>query len=305
MGATAFRSGYGKKIIGEGNPLVLLIALNLILFVVLQFIQIVYVLDNHLDSNFDAEVRRFFVWPGEMSALLQQPWVLLTGLFTHTGIWQLIGNMLFLWGFGFILQDLSGQRHTAPLYLYGGWIGGIVYLLSVSLIPAFSGKPVQVIFSGAGASIMSIAAAATRLSPQYRIFPLVGGGIPLWVITLIYLLIDFAGLAGAGFPHHLAHLAGAASGFLYISLLQKGIHAGEWMHTLSHRVMHWFSPSGKAKSDPRQQLFYQTNGRPPFEKKNRITQQKIDALLDKINSKGMSSLTEEEKNFLKKAGEAK
>ncbi|MBU6159295.1 MAG: rhomboid family intramembrane serine protease [Bacteroidetes bacterium] len=305
MGETTFRSGYGKKIIGEGNPLVLLIALNLILFVVLQFIQIVYVLDNHLDSNFDTEVRRYFVWPADFKALLQRPWVLLTGLFTHTGVWQLIGNMLFLWGFGFILQDLSGQRHTTPLYLYGGWIGGILYLFSVSLIPAFAGQLNQVIFSGAGASIMAIAAAATRLSPQYRIFPLVGGGIPLWVITLIYLLIDFAGLAGAGFPHHLAHLAGATVGLLYISLLQKGYQPGQWMHTLSHRVMHWFGPGGKTNKGSRQQLFYQTNGRPPFEKKNRITQQKIDALLDKINLHGISSLTEEEKKFLKKAGEEK
>jgi membrane associated rhomboid family serine protease len=305
MGETAFRSGYGKKIIGEGNPLVLIIALNLILFVVLQFIQIVYVLDNHLDGNFDAEVRRFFVWPSDVSAIIRQPWVILTALFTHTGIWQLIGNMLFLWGFGFILQDLSGQRHTVPLYLYGGWIGGIVYMLSISLVPAFAHQSAPIVFSGAGASIMGIAAAATRLSPQYRIFPLVGGGIPLWIITLIYLLIDFAGLAGAGFPHHLAHLAGAASGFIYITLLQKGVHTGEWMHNLSHRVMHWFSPSRKTNAPTRQQFFYQTNGRPPFQKQNRVTQQKIDALLDKINQHGIASLTEEEKRFLKKAGEEK
>ena len=303
MGETSFRSGYGKKIIGEGNPLVLLIAVNLLLFVVLQFIQIVYVLDHHLEGNFDLEVRRYFVWPSSLPDLLHQPWSLLTGLFTHTGIWQLIGNMLFLWGFGFILQDLSGPRHTAPLYLYGGWIGGIVYMLSVSLIPAFAGNPVQVIFSGAGASIMAIAAAATRLSPQYRIFPLVGGGIPLWIITLIYVLIDFAGLAGAGFPHHLAHLAGATIGLLYISLLQKGYQPGQWMHALTHRVMNLFSPSRTATSQPNSRLFYQTNGRPPFQKKTRISQQKIDALLDKINLHGMESLTEEEKKFLKKAGE--
>ena len=305
MGETAFRSGYGKKIIGEGNPLVLLIAVNLVLFVVLQFIQIVYVLDNHLDGNFDVEVRRYFVWPSDISAIIHQPWVILTGLFTHTGIWQLIGNLLFLWGFGFILQDLSGQRHTAPLYLYGGWIGGFVFMLSVSLIPAFAGQLHQVVFSGAGASIMSIAAAATRLSPQYRIFPLVGGGIPLWIITLIYLLIDFAGLAGAGFPHHFAHLAGAASGFFYITLLQKGVHTGEWMHSLSQKIMNAFGPSRKTKPQPRQKFFYETNGRPPFQKQNHVTQQKIDALLDKINSQGMASLTEEEKKFLKKAGEEK
>jgi len=43
--------------------------------------------------------------------------------------------------------------------------------------------------------------------------------------------------------------------------------------------------------------------RKPYQKTPRITQQKIDELLDKINQQGYSSLSEEERDILKKASQ--
>ncbi|MEP7319853.1 MAG: DUF6576 domain-containing protein, partial [Panacibacter sp.] len=51
-----------------------------------------------------------------------------------------------------------------------------------------------------------------------------------------------------------------------------------------------------------QQKFYKSN-RKPFEKIPRVTQQKLDELLDKINQEGYASLSAEEKEFLKKASQ--
>jgi hypothetical protein len=48
------------------------------------------------------------------------------------------------------------------------------------------------------------------------------------------------------------------------------------------------------------QLFYKSNTK-PYTKSSHITQQKIDDLLDKINQKGYNSLTDEEKEMLKRA----
>jgi DNA-directed RNA polymerase alpha subunit len=50
------------------------------------------------------------------------------------------------------------------------------------------------------------------------------------------------------------------------------------------------------------ELFYKSKGE-PFKKTPNLTQKRIDEILDKINHKGYSSLTEEEKEMLKKAGE--
>ena len=39
---------------------------------------------------------------------------------------------------------------------------------------------------------MAIAIATTIISPGYRIFPMIGGGIPLWALTAFYMISDLA-----------------------------------------------------------------------------------------------------------------
>jgi hypothetical protein len=48
---------------------------------------------------------------------------------------------------------------------------------------------------GASAGVMAIGLATTLLTPNYRFFPMINGGIPLWVITIIFVIIDFAMIA--------------------------------------------------------------------------------------------------------------
>jgi membrane associated rhomboid family serine protease len=293
-----------RNLFNESNPLVMLIALNLILFVILHFIQIAYLLGNSELYEYQAEILHHFTLPGKLSELIVEPWTFFTHFFVHHGIWQLIGNMLFLWGFGFLLQDLSGEKHTAPLYLYGGWIGAAFWMLALNLIPKFAAEANILVLSGGGAAVMAIAAATTMLAPQYRVFPLIGGGIPLWIITLVYVLVDFAGMTGKAFPFHLSHLCGAGAGVMYIVFLKKGWDLGAPLHRLYHSMLHLFSSTQRRKQHlkaVKDDLFYQAKGIKPFEKKPNITQKRIDALLDKINQQGLESLTDEEKDFLKKA----
>ena len=289
----------------EGNPVTMLIVLNVLFFILLNFIEITYILGNAELSRFQTEVMQWFTLPALPETLFSRAWVVFTHMFTHDSIWRLIGNMFFLWAFGFLLQDLVGPRHTVPLYIYGAIAGAFLFVLSVNVIPRFAGAAAQFHYTGAGAAIMGIAVAATATAPDYRIFPMINGGIPLWVITLIYVIVDVAGLASMAFPHHLAHLGGAVTGFVYIRAVQRGAHPGEWMH----RLYHWFFNLGKKgvtktpKPSLKKQVFYKTKGNPPFKKTASVTQQRIDALLDKISQDGYDSLTQEEKEILKRAGE--
>ena len=157
---------------------------------------------------------------------------------------------------------------------------------------------------GASACVMAIAIAATITAPDYRVFPMINGGIPLWVITLIYVIIDFAGLASSAFPHHLAHLGGAALGYVYIKQIQNGKDPGEWMHRLYNWFIHLFDPKEKpVKKTIKKEVFYNTKGQQPFSKKPNVTQQRVDDILDKISQQGYQSLTQEEKDILKKAAD--
>jgi hypothetical protein len=190
--------------------------------------------------------------------------------------------------------------------LYGGIIGAGALLLSMNLIPRFAVTSAAYVYAGGGASVMAIAAAATMLAPFYRIFPMIGGGIPLWIITMVYVLIDLAGLAGMAFPYHLAHITGAGVGVLYIYLLRKGTDSGHWMHKIYNGFFQLFHSASIRRNNPspkKEQHFYNTKGIKPFHKQPNITQQRIDTLLDKINQEGLDALTDEEKQFLKRAGE--
>ena len=62
-----------------------------------------------------------------------------------------------------------------------------------------------------------------------------------------------------------------------------------------------FNPSKPVKK-MKHELFYKSK-RAPYTKTPNLTQQKIDEILDKINQKGYSHLTEEEKELLKRASQ--
>jgi len=288
----------------DNNALTWLVMINMVVFVLVNFIKIIYFLsyDSNAIANdfFHKQIVDWFTLPGNLEVLASRPWTIVVYMFTHESVWHLISSMLWLWGFGYILQDLTGNNKLIPVYLYGGLAGAIFYLLTTNLFPALSSATM---FIGAGSSIMAIAVATTTLAPDYRIFPMINGGIPLWVLTLIYVAIDFATVASSSGSYALAHLAGGAIGFIFIRQLRRGHDWGGWMIRLLNWLDDLFNPEKKhAKPSQKQTHFYKTHKK-PFEKTPHITQQKLDEILDKINQKGYHFLTDEEKDFLKKASQ--
>ncbi len=91
----------------------------------------------------------------------------------------MLGNMLWLWTFGSILQGLSGNKRLIPVYIYGGLAGAVVFIITVNLLPGSRQYSNVFWLYGANASNMALAAAATMLAPGYRFFRNIGGGIPI------------------------------------------------------------------------------------------------------------------------------
>jgi hypothetical protein len=123
------------------------------------------------------------------------------------------------------------------------------------------------------------------------------------VLTLIFVAIDFAFIASANGGIALAHLTGALIGFVYIHQLRKGRDLGAWMTSFVHWVDDLFNPEKKHRADKRKEQLYYRSTKKPYTKTPLLTQQKLDAILDKINQHGYEMLTEEEKAFLKRASE--
>jgi membrane associated rhomboid family serine protease len=289
----------------DGNALTMLIAINLIVFVILAFVKVVYFFSNG-DQGLSVFYNNFFYWltlPADLDKFLSRPWTLITHMFVHdtSGVWHILGNLLWLWAFGYILQDLTGNRKIIPIFLYGALAGAAAYMLTYNLIPPLKEHlPVAQAF-GASAGIMAIAIATTTLAPGYRIFTMLNGGIPIWVITVLYLVIDLATIPDNNPGGHIAHIAGGGMGFLFMTMLQRGKDWGQWMNNFYDWANDLFNPDKPKKGKViKSQLFYKS-GVQPYKKTPTVTQQKIDEILDKISQKGYGSLSEDEREVLKRA----
>jgi membrane associated rhomboid family serine protease len=290
----------------DGNALVALFAINIIFFLLLMLIQVAYFYTQKTPDIYNAEVLKWFALPASLTKLSEKPWTLFTFMFSDTGeeIIRLISNMIWLWAFGYLLQQMAGNDKIIPIYLYGGVLGGIIFILAHNLIPPLQPLTANASLMGANAGTLAVAMATTTLSPDYRFFTQIRNGIPIWVLMSIYILIDFAGIADMGAAYSLSHLGGALAGFLFVIFLRRGNDGSVWMNRFYSWLMNIFNPYKKpSKEKIKETAFYNTGNRKPFKKTTNITQQRVDEILDKISQKGYHFLTEEEKDILKKAAE--
>jgi membrane associated rhomboid family serine protease len=288
----------------DGNALMGLFTINIIFFLLLLTLKVVFFFFQKTELDFYSGVLQYFEMPAQLIRLSERPWTVLTYMFSHVSAMQLLSNMLWLWAFGFIFQELTGNKKLIPVYIYGGLAGGLVFILANYLIPPLRPSVSEAVLLGSNAATMAVAVATTTLAPDFRFFRNLNGGIPIWILTLIYILIDFAGIASLSAAFSLSHLGGAAAGFLFIYLLRKDIDGSIWMNSFYSWFMNLFNPDKKNKNtNIKEKVFYNTEGRKPFKKTPNITPQRVDEILDKINQKGYHLLTDEEKNILKRAAE--
>jgi membrane associated rhomboid family serine protease len=288
----------------DGNALVALFSINVIFFLLLITIRVIYFFFQTPEGSFNTEVVQYFELPSNLTKLSERPWTILTYMFSHTNVIHILTNMIWLWSFGFILQGITGNRKLIPIYIYGGLAGAIVFILSYYLLPSLRVNPSGAALIGANAATMAVAVATTALAPYYRFFQNLNGGIPIWVLTLVYILIDYAGVSTLSAAFSLSHLGGGLAGFLFVYLLRKGKDGSIWMNNLYSWFMNLFNPYKKNEKTPvKEKVFYKADGRKPYQKTSNITQQRVDEILDKINQKGFHFLTDEEKNILKRAAE--
>ena len=100
----------------DGNALTTLIAINLVAFVILAFIKMIYYFSAGSAGvdTFNKDILEWVALPASMETFITRPWTLLTHMFVHDtkNIWHILGNMLWLWAFGYIIQDLTGNRKS-------------------------------------------------------------------------------------------------------------------------------------------------------------------------------------------------
>jgi membrane associated rhomboid family serine protease len=239
--------------------------------------------------------------PNSFQSFITKPWAIITYAFADPNFLSVFPNLFWLWCFGYILQDVGENKMVIPLFIHGIIVGALFYLLFNAISPITNTTGYLV---GAGPGVMAVVIATAIRTPEYRLFPLLGGGMPVWVLALIYGAATVLLFGLDNMDMLMAQAGGLVAGVVFIMAYKNGVDMGKWVNNFLDWVNNLFNPDRPKKGkELKAQLFYKAT-QPPFIKYEKPTEEKIDAILDKISSKGYSSLSEVEKELLEKASEA-
>lgn len=271
------------KIFQSGNPLFLYIGLNTIIFLVTTVLSVFLFLAKS-DFMISEWIRDYFGVPAAISALPTRFYTVVTYMFFHDGFLHLLFNMLGLFWFGNIFMNFLKSRQFHFVYLAGGITGALLYIAGLNIFPAFAGGIIGQTVIGSSAAVMAIIVATATLVPNYAIMMMFIGEVKIKWVAIVYFFISFIGLSSANAGGNLAHIGGAILGFAFIKSLQRG---RDWSKLFERKP----------------KLRVVKNEKPPVKKPafKDVSQQEIDAILDKISSSGYDKLTATEREKLFKA----
>ncbi len=255
------------------------------IFVLLGFVEMIFSLTDDGTAFFTKYLEQPLYLPTAIQDFIYQPWSLFTYGFIDQGFWMLFSNMVWLWIFGSMIEDLTGINRVFPLFWVGTIVGGIVYLtLNTFLdLPSFN-------YGGTIGGVAAVAAGAITYKPKYPIYYLFGKPVPLYAFGIIFFVLTIIFRLN-NWPALIFFASGAAVGYMYNNVLYSFFqNLGDGMAKLRA----YFSSNDN---------FIKTQSGRTFGGYVERNNLELNAILDKINTKGLNSLSEQEKNYLKKYGE--
>lgn len=233
------------------------------------------------------------------SVVLLRPWTLLSYAFFHAGFFHLLFNMVILNFSGRLFLTFFSQKQFLGLYILSSIFAGLIFFISYLVMNL--GYDTAIV--GASGAIMAVLVATATFSPLMNLRLLIIGNVKLWQFTAVILVLDLIQISVENTGGHIAHLAGAFFGFVFIKLLQNGIDLSKGVSFVLDRIVNLGKPK---KTIPFKKVHRNyTHNQQKTPSKIIIkdkTQQQIDEILDKISQSGYDSLTKQEKEFLFKAG---
>lgn len=218
--------------------------------------------------------------PPRPDDFLDQPWSALTYMFTQTGFFHLLFNILWLYFFGMIISPGIKARHITLLYMAGGLAGAALFL-------AFPGVNylTHTHLAGASAAVMAIITASACIMPTGKVNLFLFGQVKIIWIALAALALTLFGGGGASLSLQ-AHIGGILAGLLYggISALRSPGFA-EWRRK---RRMKRNAAKVFSNIDIGDRSIEAGH-------KRASNRERLDELLDKIRISGYESLSKDER----------
>jgi membrane associated rhomboid family serine protease len=270
-----------KNVFKSNNYLYQIIIANAVVFL---FLNVALAITPPESSN---TIKQFFGLSADFNTYYWRVWTYFTYMFTHIGFRHLFFNMLLLYMLGQVLADLYGQKRLLLTYIFGGLLGGLLYMLSAFVIPNVSPDSYLI---GASAGVMAVIIAIGFLQPSYmmQIFTY---RVQLKYVVLVAFILSSVLYLDTNTGGKVAHFGGALYGFLFAYYLPKGLDINLFIEKLLSSLTGIFKSKSKIKVVHKNKSHAKSNT-------SKASQAEVDKILDKISKSGYDSLTKTEKEFL-------
>lgn len=205
-----------------------------------------------------------------------EAWRFLGFQFLHGDFSHLLFNMLGVYMFGRHLEALWGPKRFLRFYLLCGVLSGVAQVAFEYLAP---GGNINASCLGASGGVSAILAAVAVLFPQIKVimFPIFIP-ISIRIVVVIFFVISFFSFGSNDGTAHAAHLGGLIAGLLYTIYLPKFFHT-RIQKTHEKNQTRWDEKIA-------QQAEFQ---------------KQVDSVLEKIQNRGIASLSQGDKDLLGEA----
>jgi membrane associated rhomboid family serine protease len=259
-------------------------------FALLQMVRIYSMMNGQGIGEFINTIYPYVTVSNNTMHNITRPWILITHLGAEIGVMGMLSNFLWLYLFGYIIQDLKGKNSVWPLFVLAGVLSAVAVIICVAIKPTTLQTG---FYYGMRTSIVAVATAAVVFRPTYKVFQMLFGGFSLWILGVIFLLLSLS-TGGLDIANVVAIFVAVLVGYLYNNVLDGFFMA--WQSRLnnnatSNRKLEAASRNKKPKY----------NSTMVVNKPSTVidmSQHKMDALLDKIAANGLDSLTATEKQWL-------
>jgi len=278
------------------NTVMHLVLACAVMYILLQGVNVILIVLSSTPKTVFAQMVLPNIGLQDFQHVLHKPWVLLSYFWLHASFLNLLSNMLWLYCFGSVIQSFVGYREVFPMFILSSLAAGLAFVGLSSFWPAIQGDTILTAMPG----VMAFAVGAFVLVPRYRFFLTEHFSIPIWLVLIIFVVLNVMTVSNR-LPLMVLLALSALFGALYIQMLKSGYKPGQFLYSGGDKLQAMVTPEellGKRSPAKREQSL-KVGKRQIVE---HPSQEYIDTLLDKINQKGYKSLTAEEKATLMNAG---
>lgn len=284
-----------NRTIRQGNSVTHLIFINSIVFILLNIVLSIFKL-----FNFSADfILSYLAAPADLVQLTHRFWTPITYMFLHEGFFHILFNMINLYWFGKIFLIFFSEKKLVGLYILGGLMGVLFYIIAFNVFPFYSSSLHNSLLLGASGSIVAIIVASAMRSPNMEMQLMFIGAIKLKYIALAVFLMSLFGVTSDNGGGQIAHLGGALAGYLFVVSLQKGTDITKGINWILDSIFNLFK-ARKLRVKPNKSKTKMSDAEYNMNKVNKMAQ--IDQILDKIKTSGYESLSADEKKRLFEQG---